>query len=401
MRQRYNPDFKIAYNLILITFLLILCGIYSLYISLLSDYPDTYSVMLIRQILWTFLGILIGSAVLIMDARLLWKLTPIFYGIGLFTITLTLFFYDESTYLSTGAKNWLAINGHNLFQPAEFMKIPYILFIGRIIVKHHEDSTDYTCREELKLLVKLAIVTFPIALLSIFQNDFGTFLVFIVILIGCLIVSGFSLRILFPIIMVILILCGTATFLSLSTQGQEFLKNTIFSQYQVDRFDAWLHPFRHSQTSSFQQSNGLIAVGSGGILGNGIDTVNLKIPVRESDMIFRVIGENFGFVGAVGLLLLYFLLLYSILKITVESNKQFYTYVSVGVVMLFLFHIFENIGAVIGVVPLTGIPLPFLSQGGSAIVCNIIEVSLVLSMRFNSGHQSNRRDHFKNSTERS
>lgn len=126
----------------------------------------------------------------------------------------------------------------------------------------------------------------------------------------------------------------------------------------------------------------MIAIGSGGLSGKGINVVELNIPVRESDMIFTVIAENFGFLGASFVLILYLLLIYRMLKVTLASNNRFYTYISAGFIMMILFHIFENIGAAIGILPLTGIPLPFISQGGSSLVSNLIGVGLVLSMAF-------------------
>jgi Bacterial cell division membrane protein len=100
-------------------------------------------------------------------------------------------------------------------------------------------------------------------------------------------------------------------------------------------------------------------------------------------MIFTVIGEDFGFVGATFVILLYFILIYRMIRVTFQSNNQFYIFISTGIIMMILFHVFENIGAAIGLVPLTGIPLPFISQGGSALISNIIGLGLVLSMKYN------------------
>ena len=108
----------------------------------------------------------------------------------------------------------------------------------------------------------------------------------------------------------------------------------------------------------------------------------MEVPVRESDMIFTVIAEDFGFLGAAVTLGLYLVLIYRMILITLDSNNQFYTYISTGFIMMILFHIFENIGAAIGILPLTGIPLPFISQGGSSLISNLIGVGLVLSMAY-------------------
>lgn len=127
----------------------------------------------------------------------------------------------------------------------------------------------------------------------------------------------------------------------------------------------------------------MISVGVGGLWGKGIGVANVNVPVRESDMIFTVIAEDFGFIGSAFLIFLYFMLIYRMIRVTFKSNNQFYTYISTGITMMILFHVFENIGAAIGVVPLTGIPLPFISQGGSALMANIIGLGLVLSMKYN------------------
>ena len=126
----------------------------------------------------------------------------------------------------------------------------------------------------------------------------------------------------------------------------------------------------------------MISIGSGGFFGKGFNVLELSVPVRESDMIFTVIAENFGFIGAALLLMLYLLLIYRMLKVMFESNNLFYTYISTGFIMMILFHVFENIGAAVGILPLTGIPLPFISQGGSALISNLIGVGLILSMNY-------------------
>ncbi|EHI69393.1 cell cycle protein, FtsW/RodA/SpoVE domain protein [Streptococcus ictaluri 707-05] len=126
----------------------------------------------------------------------------------------------------------------------------------------------------------------------------------------------------------------------------------------------------------------MISIGSGGFFGKGFNMIDLPVPVRESDMIFTVIAENTGFIGSAIVLALYLLLIYRMIKVTFESNNLFYTYISTGFIMMILFHVFENIGAALGLLPLTGIPLPFISQGGSSLISNMIGVGLILSMHY-------------------
>ena len=194
--------------------------------------------------------------------------------------------------------------------------------------------------------------------------------------------SGVSWKILLPVIILGIALIAGFLLLFTSPGGTTLLHNLGMDTYQINRITAWLDPFKYAQSTTYQQAQSLIAIGSGGLTGLGFNMSNLLIPVRESDMIFTVIGENFGFVGGLVVIALYFLLIFRMLRATLLSNNRFYTYIATGYIMMLLFHIFENIGAATGILPLTGIPLPFISQGGSSIIANLIGVGLVLSMSY-------------------
>ncbi|AUS69369.1 MULTISPECIES: FtsW/RodA/SpoVE family cell cycle protein [Lactococcus] len=381
--NRFTFDSRIDYGLILPAFMLILIGLYALYVAVSHDHPTQATTMVVQQGTWVIVGLFVALIVMHMDSRFLWNLTPFFYVLGLILMILPIFFYDKATYASTGAKNWLAFGGRNLFQPSEFMKLSYILFSARIVVTFQNNLKKRVLKDDFRLIGLLILETMPVAIISVFQKDFGTFLVFIAILAGIILVSGISWKILAPAFLFVAAVAGGIVALVASPEGQKFLESTSFAQYQVNRFIAWLHPFEYSQTFSLQQARSLISVGVGGLWGKGIGVANVNVPVRESDMIFTVIAEDFGFVGSAFLIFLYFMLIYRMIRVTFKSNNQFYTYISTGIIMMILFHVFENIGAAIGVVPLTGIPLPFISQGGSALMANIIGLGLVLSMKYN------------------
>ncbi|ADA64647.1 Rod shape-determining protein [Lactococcus lactis subsp. lactis NCDO 2118] len=381
--NRFTFDSRIDYGLILPAFMLILIGLYALYVAVSHDHPTQATTMVVQQGTWVIVGLFVALIVMHMDSRFLWNLTPFFYVLGLILMFLPIFFYDKATYASTGAKNWLAFGGRNLFQPSEFMKLSYILFSARIVVTFQNNLKKRVLKDDFRLIGLLILETMPVAIISVFQKDFGTFLVFIAILAGIILVSGISWKILAPAFLFVAAVAGGIVALVASPEGQKFLESTSFAQYQVNRFIAWLHPFEYSQTFSLQQARSLISVGVGGLWGKGVGVANVNVPVRESDMIFTVIAEDFGFVGSAFLIFLYFMLIYRMIRVTFKSNNQFYTYISTGIIMMILFHVFENIGAAIGVVPLTGIPLPFISQGGSALMANIIGLGLVLSMKYN------------------
>ena len=382
--QRRTFESRIDYSLILPVLMLLSIGVVAIYIAFSHDYPDNTWPMVGQQIAWIAVGFLLSFILMFFNTKFLWKITPYLYVFGLGLMVLPLIFYSQSLVASTGAKNWIAIRGVTLFQPSEFMKISYILMLSRLVVhflqQHKQDER--TLALDFFLILKLGLYTLPVLVLLTLQSDLGTALVFVAIYGGIVLLSGVSWKIILPVFLTGVLLLGGFLFIFISDGGRAFLHNLGMPTYQINRILAWLHPFDYAQTTTFQQAQGQIAIGSGGLTGQGFNVSNLLVPVRESDMIFTVIAEDFGFLGSTLVIMLYLLLIYRMLKITIKSNNQFYTYISTGFIMMLLFHIFENIGAVTGILPLTGIPLPFISQGGSSIISNLIGVGLLLSVSY-------------------
>ena len=382
--MKRSLDSRVDYSLILPVFCLLVIGVVAIYIAVSHDYPQNIWPILGQQLAWIVLGIVISFVVMFFNTKFLWQATPYLYALGLALMVLPLIFYNPNLVAATGAKNWVSIGGVTLFQPSEFMKISYILILARVIVqftqKHKEKER--TIALDFHLILWLIVFTLPVLVLLALQSDLGTALVFVAIFAGLVLLSGVSWKIIIPIFATVV--SGIAGFLAIfiTKDGRAFMHQIGMPTYQINRILAWLNPFDYAQTTTYQQAQGQIAIGSGGLFGQGFNVSNLLIPVRESDMIFTVIAEDFGFIGSVLVIALYLLLIYRMLKITLKSNNQFYTYISTGFIMMLLFHIFENIGAVTGLLPLTGIPLPFISQGGSAIISNLIGVGLLLSMSY-------------------
>ena len=382
--MKRSLDSRVDYSLILPVFCLLVIGVVAIYIAASHDYPQNIWPILGQQLAWIVLGIIISFVVMFFNTKFLWQATPYLYALGLVLMVLPLVFYNPNLVAATGAKNWVSIGGVTLFQPSEFMKISYILILARVIVqftqKHKEKER--TIALDFHLILWLIVFTLPVLVLLALQSDLGTALVFVAIFAGLVLLSGVSWKIIIPIFATVV--SGIAGFLAIfiTKDGRAFMHQIGMPTYQINRILAWLNPFDYAQTTTYQQAQGQIAIGSGGLFGQGFNVSNLLIPVRESDMIFTVIAEDFGFIGSVLVITLYLLLIYRMLKITLKSNNQFYTYISTGFIMMLLFHIFENIGAVTGLLPLTGIPLPFISQGGSAIISNLIGVGLLLSMSY-------------------
>lgn len=377
-------DSKIDYGVLLPVFLLCLVGLASVFVALSHDTNNPpISSNMVKQGVWYILGGVAIVVIMHISSKWLWKMTPYLYGIGLLVMGLLLKFYDADLQMRTGSKNWFDIAGFS-FQPSELMKIAFILMLALVVTSHNVDVAERTTKTDLALIGKMLLFTVPVLVLVLLQRDFGTMLVFLAIFGGVFLMSGISWKIVVPTVAVVAVIGAVTLYLITTDSGREMLSKVGFEDYQFRRIDAWLDPFHDTQGSGYQLYYGLLAIGSGGMLGKGFNVSDVYVPVRESDMIFTVIGENFGFIGGAFVILLYFILIYRMIRVCFEMNNEFYAYIATGIIMMILFHVFENIGSNIGLLPLTGIPLPFISQGGSSILGNMIGIGLIMSMRYQS-----------------
>ncbi|KRN75393.1 hypothetical protein IV73_GL000558 [Weissella kandleri] len=375
---------EVDWSIIFVVMMLALIGLASIYVAASHDAATvSASKMIIMQAIWYVLGIASVTFIMQFDSERLWRISPYIFGIGVFLMLAVLIFYSRPYFIQTGGKSWFALGGLT-FQPSEVMKPAFILMLAQVITNHNLEYTEHTLANDWLLLKRITLLSLPIILLVLLQHDFGTMLVFLAIIFGMTLVSGMSWRIFGPIVGGAAALGITAISLVASTAGRKILGHVGFQAYQFARIDAWLHPEGDTSNSAYQLWHSMMAIGSGGMTGTGFNVSHVNVPVRESDMIFSVIGENSGFVGSLLVLLLYFLLIYRIYRVVMETSNQFYAYIGAGVIMMLLFHIFENIGMSIGLVPLTGIPLPFISQGGSSLIGNMIGIGLIMSMSFHN-----------------
>ncbi|MCI2960834.1 rod shape-determining protein RodA [Pediococcus pentosaceus] len=379
---RKDDSSRIDYGIIFPVLMLAIIGLASIYVAATHDTSATSILrQVVSQLVWYVLGIVIVTVIMQFDSKQLWKLAPIVYGIGLLLLVLVLFLYSRAYAANTGAKSWFAL-GPFTFQPSEVMKPAYILMMAKVITVYNSKVKERTVRSDWKLIGTMILWTLPVPILLLLQHDFGTMLVFIAIFAGLVVVSGVTWRILVPSFVGMVVLGSSTLMLVATSWGQSFLSKLGFESYQFARIDNWLHPASDTTNSGYQLWQSMKAIGSGQLFGKGFNVSNVNVPVRESDMIFSVIGENFGFVGSIVLIGLYFLLIYKIIQVIFDTKNEFYAYIAVGVIMMILFHVFENIGMNIGLLPLTGIPLPFVSAGGSALIGNMIGVGLIMSMRY-------------------
>lgn len=377
---------RIDYGIILSVMLLALIGMAAIYMAVVHDSSASSSPTraMIMQAVWYVIGGIGIFFVMQFDAEQLWRVAPILYGLGIFLLIAVLFLYSRSVAASTGAKSWFSL-GPITFQPSEVMKPAYILMLGRVVTQHNTQYSHSTANDW-RLIGTMFLWTLPVLILMLLQHDFGTMLVFLAIFAGVVLVSGTTWKIIGPIAGGAVVIGGGAIVMVTQTWGRHLLEKVGFQAYQFSRIDSWMNPSGATSGDSYQLWQSMKAIGSGQLTGKGFNNLKVTVPVRESDMIFSTIGEAFGFIGCAVVILLYMLLIYQMIRVTFDTKNEFYAYICTGVIMMILFHVFENIGMNIGLLPLTGIPLPFISQGGSFLLADMLCVGMVLSMRFH--HQS-------------
>ena len=383
VQNKTNLFDRIAWNIVVPVLILAAVGLYSIYFAAIDDSSHMGSPVraVAMQGLWYVISIAAVAFVIQFDAEQLYRIAPYVYGLGIVLLIAVLFFYNRSIAADAGAKSWFKL-GPISFQPSEVMKPAFILMLARV-VREHNNKFAHTIKNDWILIGKMLAWLLPIAVLLKLQNDFGTMLVFIAIVGGVVLVSGISWKIIAPMFVAVFVLGVVVIYMVTTPSGQSFLSH-FFQPYQFRRIMSWLNPSNDTSKAAYQLWQSMQAIGSGQIFGNGFGKLSVYVPVRGSDMVYSVIGESFGFIGSVAIILLYLYLIVQMVRITFDTKNAFYSYVSTGVIMMILFHVFENIGMSIDLLPLTGIPLPFISQGGSALIGNMIGIGMILSMKFHN-----------------
>jgi rod shape determining protein RodA len=194
-------------------------------------------------------------------------------------------------------------------------------------------------------------------------------------------VSGISWKLIVPAFSVLAVFGGTV--LSLVIYAPDFLEKYLgVNPYQLTRIYAWIDPRSYSGEGAYHLLQSLMAIGSGMVEGKGISGEGVYIPEGHTDFIFAIIAEDFGFIGGSVVISLFFVLIYYLIKLGLETKEAFNSYLSVGVISMVTFHVFQNIGMTIQVLPITGIPLPFISYGGSSLMGNMLAMGLMLGVSY-------------------
>lgn len=331
----------------------------------------------IKQLIFFGLGFAIAIASILFDYRIILKIWYILYGIGIALLVLVFFFGAEIN----GAKGWFKLPGDFLFQPAEIMKIILIIGIAYIMGQRRGDKLTFA-----KDILPIGAFSFLPFILVMIQPDLGNAIIYVVIVLGMLWIG--NVKYIHVLIGLGAVIAGVVLFVFLfntyNDEIYEYLKNEGKGHWH-QRINTFINPEEATADAKHQSENAQIAIGSGGLSGDGFMKGDMKnggfVPYAYSDSIFVVIGEEFGFQGAAIVLLLYFLLIYRMIMIAFKCHDLRASYMVIGIVSMYVFQVFQNIGMMIGIMPITGITLPFISYGGTSLFLNMMSIGLVFSIK--------------------
>ena len=346
-------------------------------ISIIATRPflgSEYSNLWLKQIVWYTIGIVLAYSMMTLGNKFFYHHAWILYITGVISLIFVLFIGADIK----GAKCWFRIPYLGTVQPSEFMKIFLIILIARLIDEFNNDYPNPDIMNEFKFLLKILIIVLIPSALTFAEPDTGAVIMYFIITITMLFVGGFRKR-WFIMSLSIIVLFG-GSFLALYLLKQDlFIKifGTSFF-YRMDRILNW------SSSSGLQLKNSIMAIGSAGLTGHGINKVPITIPEMQTDFIFSVFASNYGLIGA--LFLISVIIFFDITLITTvnKTSNNCDKYAIGGILGVLLFQQIYNISMTIGLLPIMGITLPFISYGGSSL----LSYMLLLGIIFNVSNES-------------
>jgi rod shape determining protein RodA len=360
---RKAPARHLDLTLLLVTLLLSAFGALMIYSATVHQQTtagiDPY---LKKQLIYMIVGFVVLLFVAMFDYRYLRTFAAFIYG-GIILGLLIVLSPIGSTQL--GATRWIDLGSFQV-QPSELAKLGIIITLGAYLA---ERKGEVRARD---VAICCAMVAVPAGLIFL-EPDLGTALVFIAILATMFLVAGAKIRHFLGLALVgLMVIVGSLHF-------------GLVKQYQIDRFTAFLNPRPDVASIGYNLTQAKIAIASGGIQGKGLEGKNTQtslnfVPEQHTDFIFTAVGEQLGFLGSATLLGLFALLIWRALRIATLSRDSFGTLLACGIVALWAFQIFVNVGMTMGIMPITGIPLPFISFGGSSLITNFASIGFLLNV---------------------
>jgi len=358
MKKRFLRNAE--WGILICSLVLLVIGLVALFSATAgSDYSEFR-----KQILWFLISIPIIIIVMLIDYNTIAKFAGVFYGI--FVVLLIGVLFTEPV---NGARSWYEITETLKFQPSELAKIFVIMFIATILVKLQKDNKNEINKLH-KLLLLLILIGVPL-LLIIIQPDYGTAMAFIVSICFMLFVAGIDKKYILTALLIIAITLPLAYVF-------------ILPEHAKTRIEVFLNPEMDPRGAGYNIIQSKLAIGAGRLFGMGILKGNQTqlgyLYPKTTDFIFSVIGEELGFICAVAVIILYVIMITKAIYVAKTAKNDLGSYIAIGIAGIFFFHMIENIGMTMGLLPITGVPLPFVSYGGSSLLTNFVLVGLLLSI---------------------
>ncbi|EJS66243.1 rod shape-determining protein RodA [Bacillus cereus] len=373
-----NSQYQIDYVLLFILFAIGTVSCFAIASAQASLPPFLQNVnFALKQIQWYFIGFLAIGIIMIIDFDRYQKIAWYLYSFAMILL-IGLELQVPGAVTIKGATAWYRLPGIGNLQPSEIMKLFLIIVIGRIIADHNEKYFVRTPREDFILLGKIFATSLPPLLLIVKEPDLGNAMVISAMLATMVLVSGICWRFIFGLISIAFTAGSTLTYIYFA--HTEFFKEHILKEYQLNRFYGWLAPYQYD-AQGYQLRQAFLATGSGEMQGKGWENGQVYFPEPHTDFIFTNVAEQFGFLGASVIISLFFLLIFRMIHIALESNDPFGSYICAGTIGMFTFQVFQNIGMTIGLLPITGITLPLMSYGGSSLLTYMIAIGFILNVR--------------------
>ncbi|HHT7236887.1 MULTISPECIES: FtsW/RodA/SpoVE family cell cycle protein [Bacillus] len=373
-----NSQYQIDYILIFILFAIGTVSCFAIASAQASLPPFLQNInFALKQIQWYVIGFVAIGVIMIIDFDRYKQIAWYLYSFALILL-IGLELQVPGAVTIKGATAWYRLPGIGNFQPSEIMKLFLIIIIGRIIANHNEKYFLRTTREDFILLGKIFAASLPPLLLIAKEPDLGNTMVISAMLAAMILVSGIRWRLILGLTSVIFVIGSTLIYIYFT--HTEFFKERILKEYQLNRFYGWLSPYEYD-AQGYQLRQAFLATGSGEMQGKGWENGQVYFPEPHTDFIFTNVAEQFGFLGASVIISLFFLLIYRMIHIALESNEPFGSYICAGTIGMFTFQVFQNIGMTIGLLPITGITLPLMSYGGSSLLTYMIAIGFILNVR--------------------
>jgi len=368
MLKKYKFDKLIIFSII-IFFLVSITAIYSsqMYLS------PTLGNLSLKQAFWYLIGFIIMLVIIKTNNSFFYKYAWYIYLANCILLMGLLFIAPDIN----GSKCWYIIKGIGSFQPSEFMKISLILMLAKTIDSFHKKHKTPQLKDELLLLIQSLIIFGIPSILTFLEPDTGAVIIYFIITILMLFISG--IRPFWYILLGTIIIVFLVGFLYIYFFQQDLFINIFGSSffYRIDRIINW------RIGSGMQLENSLAAIGSSNLMGHGFNNTPIYFPEASTDFIFSVFASNFGLIGSLLLILIILIFNLRIINIGKQTVNKIDKYIIVGIVGVFIYQQMQNIGMTIGILPITGITLPFISYGGSSLIAYMILIGIILNINNN------------------